>query len=132
MLVRCYGGNASVKKAKLLSLRKQYKNLNMKNGEKVPDYISRVIVITYQMKACGETLSEQTIIEKVLIFLTPQFDYIVVVIKHSKDVSTIRIEELQSSLEAQELRMTEIKSEREVEPALKASTDKKNHKHSLS
>ena len=35
-LIRCYGGDASVKKVKLQSLRKQYENLNMKNNEKVP------------------------------------------------------------------------------------------------
>ncbi|KAK2383975.1 hypothetical protein QL285_071375 [Trifolium repens] len=127
-LVRCYGGDASVKKVKLQSLRKQYENLNMKNNEKVPKYISRVIVITNEMKACGETLSEQVIIEKVLRSLTPQFDYIVVAIEHSKDLSTMRVEELQSSLEAHELRMTERTSEREAEQALKASFVKKDQK----
>ncbi|KAK2367554.1 hypothetical protein QL285_080824 [Trifolium repens] len=127
-LVRCYGGDASVKKVKLQSLRKQYENLNMKNNEKVPEYISRMILITNEMKACGETLSEQVIIEKVLRSLTPQFDYIVVAIEHSKDLSTMRVEELQSSLEAHELRMTERTSEREAEQALKASFVKKDQK----
>ncbi|KAK2383862.1 hypothetical protein QL285_071274 [Trifolium repens] len=127
-LVRCYGGDASVKKVKLQSLRKQYENLNMKNNEKVSEYISRMILITNEMKACGETLSEQVIIEKVLRSLTPQFDYIVVAIEHSKDLSTMRVEELQSSLEAHELRMTERTSEREVEQALKASFVKKDQK----
>src|SRR3954471_3385560 len=129
ILVRCYGGDVSVKKVKLQSLRKQYENLNMKNNEKVSEYISRVIVITNEMKACGETLSEQVIIEKILRSLTPQFDYIVVSIEHSKDLETMRIEELQSSLEAQELRLTERTSEREVEQALKASFVKKDQKH---
>ncbi|KAK2386221.1 hypothetical protein QL285_060140 [Trifolium repens] len=127
-LIRCYGGDASVKKVKLQSLRKQYENLNMKNNEKVPEYISRMILITNEMKACGETLSEQVIIEKVLRSLTPQFDYIVVAIEHSKDLSTIKVEELQSSLEAHELRMTERTSEREAEQALKASFVKKDQK----
>ncbi|KAK2363368.1 hypothetical protein QL285_088360 [Trifolium repens] len=126
-LVRCYSGDASVKKVKLQSLRKQYENLNMKNNEKVPEYISRMILITNEMKACGETLSEQVIIEKVLRSLTPQFDYIVVAIEHSKDLSSMRIEELQSSLEAQELRLTERNSEREVEQqALKAAGSESN------
>ena len=132
-LIRCYGGDASVKKVKLQSLRKQYENLNMKNNEKVPEYISRMILITNEMKACGETLSEQVIIEKVLRSLTPQFDYIVVAIEHSKDLSSMRIEELQSSLEAQELRLTERNSEREVEQqALKADSGKNYQKKSWS
>src|ERR1051325_10422523 len=64
--------------------------------------------------------------------LTPQFDYIVVVIEHSKDLETMRIEELQSSLEAHELRLIERTSERKVEQALKASFVKKDQKHSWS
>ncbi|KAK2458032.1 hypothetical protein QL285_005238 [Trifolium repens] len=132
-LIRCYGGDASVKKVKLQSLRKQYENLNMKNNEKVSEYISRMILITNEMKACGETLSEQVIIEKVLRSLTSQFDYIVVAIEHSKDLSSMRIEELQSSLEAQELRLTERNSEREVEQqALKADSGKNHQKKSWS
>lgn len=39
-LLLCYGGDASVKKVKLQFLCKQYKNLIMKNNEKVPGYIS--------------------------------------------------------------------------------------------
>ena len=54
--MRCYGGDAPVKKVKLQSLRKKYENLNMKNNEKVSEYISRVILITNEMKDCGETL----------------------------------------------------------------------------
>lgn len=58
------------------------------------DYISRVIVVTNEMKSCGEKLYEQVIIERVLRSLNPQFDYIVVAIQHSKDTSTMGIEEL--------------------------------------
>ncbi|XP_050900724.1 uncharacterized protein LOC127107480 [Lathyrus oleraceus] len=65
---------------------------------------------------------------KILRSLTPPFDYIVVEIKHSKDLITMRIKELQSNLEAQELHLTERNSEREVKQALKASFGKKNQK----
>src|SRR3954470_3270621 len=92
--------------------------------------MSRVILVTNEMKACGETLSKQVIIEKVLRSLTTQFDYIVVAIEHSKDLETMRIEELQSSLEAHESRLTERTFEREVEQALKASFVKKDQKQS--
>lgn len=44
----------------------------------------------------------------------------------------MRIEELQSSLDAQELHLTKRTSEREVEQALKASSSKKNQKQSWS
>ncbi|XP_058746260.1 uncharacterized protein LOC131619139 [Vicia villosa] len=63
-IVRCYGGKASVKKVRLQSIHKQYEILIMKKNEKVPHYISRMIMVTNEMKARGETLSEQVIIEK--------------------------------------------------------------------
>lgn len=100
----------------------------MKDNEKVPNYICRVILVTNEMRACGETLYEQVIVEKVLRSLTPQFDYIVVAIELSKDTNTMIIEELHSSLEAQELRMDERNFERESEEALKASFVKKSIK----
>ncbi|XP_050908893.1 uncharacterized protein LOC127122631 [Lathyrus oleraceus] len=132
-LVWCYGGDASMKKVKLQSLCKQYENLSMKNNEKVLDYISRVILITNEMKSYGETLFEESIIEKVLRSLTPQIDYIMVAIEDSKDLSTMRIGELQSSLEAQEFRLPERNSEMEVEQqSLKAASNKKYHKQSWS
>lgn len=57
---------------------------------------------------------EQLIIGNILRSLTLQFDYIVVAIEHLKDINTMRIEELQRSLEAQELRLIERNSERET------------------
>jgi hypothetical protein len=69
--VRCYSGDASVKKVKIQYLRKHYENLNMKNNENTPNYISRVILITNEIKSYGKTLSEEKIIEKVLRSLDP-------------------------------------------------------------
>lgn len=80
-LVQCYGGDAKVKKVKLQSLRKQYELLQMKDDERIVDYFSRVIAVTNQMKNCGETIAEQTIVEKVLRSLNSHFDYIVVAIE---------------------------------------------------
>ncbi|XP_050916159.1 uncharacterized protein LOC127131273 [Lathyrus oleraceus] len=131
-LVWCHDGDASVKKVKFQSLRKQYENLSRKNNEKVPDYNSREILITNEMKLCEETLSGESIIENVLRSLNPQFDYIVVAIEHYKDLSTMRVEELQSSPEAQALRLTERTSKREVEQTLRASFVKKDQKLSFS
>ncbi|XP_050876368.1 uncharacterized protein LOC127080082 [Lathyrus oleraceus] len=49
---------------------------------------------------------------------------------NEKDLSIMRAKVLQSSLEAQELRLTERTSKREVEQTLKESSSKKNQKHS--
>ncbi|CAL0334991.1 unnamed protein product [Lupinus luteus] len=57
------------------------------------------------MKALGEKISYQNIIEKVLRTLSPKFDHIVVAIEESKSLEEMKVEELQGSLEAHEQRL---------------------------
>lgn len=59
------------------------------------------------MRNCRKSLTHNNIVEKVLRTLIPLFDCIVVAIEESKDLSTMKIEELQSSLEAHEQRVNE-------------------------
>jgi len=77
------------------------------------------------MKACSKTISDQRIIEKIMRTLSSRFDFIVVAIQESKDVKTMKIEELHSSLEAHELMVSKRSSERSLQQALKAQTRKK-------
>ena len=70
------------------------------------------------MKSCGEKILNQMIIEKIMQTMIPSFEHIVVAIKESKDVESMKIEELQSSLEAQELRLIERGSVKPTKHAL--------------
>lgn len=58
-LIRCYGSDTLIKKVKLHSLLKQYKNLSMKNNEKISGYISGVIAIINVMKSYEKMLYKQ-------------------------------------------------------------------------
>lgn len=69
--------------------------------------------MTNQMKICGDTMTGQTIIEKVLRSLTSQFDFIVVAFEQTKNISVLKIEELQGNLKAHELCVTERRIEKE-------------------
>jgi len=59
-------GNARVKRAQLQRLRKSFKTLEMKIGEKVSDYFARVMEVTNDMRNCGEILEDVKIVEKIL------------------------------------------------------------------
>ena len=72
----------------------------MERAEKIAEFFTRLTLLRNQMKACEEELKDQMLIEKVLRTLTPKFDHIVVAIEESKDLTSMRLEELQSSLEA--------------------------------
>ncbi|GAU45877.1 hypothetical protein TSUD_401030, partial [Trifolium subterraneum] len=104
ILQKSYGGDAKVKKVKLQALKRQFELLEMKNDEAVAEYFTRVETLTNQMKNCGSTLSEEEMVEKVLRTLTHKFDYIVVTIEQTRDLSEIKMEDLQSTLEAHELK----------------------------
>ncbi|KAK2358763.1 hypothetical protein QL285_095917 [Trifolium repens] len=130
ILQKSYGGDAKVKKVKLQALKRQYELLQMKNDESVADYFTRLVTLTNQMKNCGGNLDEQETVEKVLRTLTSKFEHIMVTIEETKDLSEIKIEDLQSTLEAHELKHGERSHDKEDEQALfskfkKYQSDKK-------
>ncbi|XP_073223464.1 uncharacterized protein [Cicer arietinum] len=79
----------------------------MEEDEAVADYFNRVQVVVNQMRTIGESLTEVVIIEKILRTLTQRYDHIVVAIEESKDLDKMKVEDLQGSLEAYELRVRE-------------------------
>lgn len=91
-------------KVKLQSLRKQYEH-TMNYDEEIAELFSRLMMMTNQMKLCEEKITEVEKMEKVMRPLTSILEYIVVTIEKSKDLSEMKLEELQTYLEAHELRL---------------------------
>ncbi|XP_019427085.1 PREDICTED: uncharacterized protein LOC109335405 [Lupinus angustifolius] len=104
ILEKCNKGAEQLKKVRLQTMRRQYELLQMEVNEKVVQFFNRIICLTNQMKACGEAIADQAIVEKILRTLTPNFDH--------------------GSLEAHEQRLIE-RSTDKVSQALQAQTYKK-------
>ncbi|XP_019427229.1 PREDICTED: uncharacterized protein LOC109335549 [Lupinus angustifolius] len=113
-------GAEQLKKVRLQTMRRQYELMEMEMSERIAQFFNRIISLTNQMKACGEVIKDQTIIEKVMRTLTPNFDHIVVAIEESKNLAELKIEELQGSLEAHEQRLIERSTEKSTSQALQA------------
>ncbi|CAH9104519.1 unnamed protein product, partial [Cuscuta europaea] len=107
ILESSYAGISKLKAVRLQMLRRQYELLNMEPQESVSDYFNRILSITNLMKSCGETLKTRTIIEKILRTLPPQFDVTTSNIEESRDLDTMKIDELQGTLEVREHRLKE-------------------------
>jgi len=71
-------------------------------------------------------MNDQQIVEKIMRTLSSRFNFILVAIQESKDVKTLKIGELQSSMEAHELMVSERSSERSIRQALQVQTIKKD------
>ncbi|KAK2402327.1 hypothetical protein QL285_051858 [Trifolium repens] len=127
-LKKIYGGDEKLKGIKLQALRRQYEMMQMNEQETISEYLARMLALTNLMKSCGETMTDRSKIEKILRTLTEKFDHIVVAIEESKDLATMKIEELQASLEAHELRVKQRSSNKAVEQALQAKTQNKKGK----
>ena len=71
---------------KLQSLRGDFETLLITNGESISDFLSRAMAIVSKMRTYGEKISDETIVAKVLISLTPKFDHVVATIEEVKDL----------------------------------------------
>lgn len=93
-----FEGNAQVKRSILQALRRDFETLEMKPGEIVIDYFSRVMSVANKMRNYGEDMQDVKVVEKILRSLTEKFNYIVCSIEESKNIDQLSIDELESSL----------------------------------
>lgn len=117
-----YQGNARVRRAQLQTLRRDFELLAMKPSETVSDYFGRVMVVANDMRNCGEDMQDVKIVEKILRTLTEKFNYVVCSIEESKDIDTLSVDALQSSLLVHEQKFKKSSSEEQV---LKVSYDER-------
>ena len=93
ILEKYHDGGDKVNQVKLQSPRRKYEMMQMEDEQKIGDYFSKLCSLVNQMQTCGEVLTDQMVVEKVLRSLTPKFDFIVVAIQEAKDVKTMKVEE---------------------------------------
>ena len=95
-----------VKKVRIQKLRVDCESLLMKEFESVSNYTSKLLAEVNEMKrSYGETISDEQVVEKILCSLNEKFNFIVVAIEKSKDLSSMSIDQLMGSLQAYEKKL---------------------------
>ncbi|KAK3022536.1 hypothetical protein RJ639_047474 [Escallonia herrerae] len=121
-----YQGNTRAKRVQLQALRREFEALQMNFGESVSEYFSRATAIANKMRIHGEKLEDVTIVEKILRLMTSKFNFVICFIKESKDIDTLSIDELQSSLLVHEQKITQQDKEEQALQAAAATTTTTN------
>ena len=78
--------------------------LRMKDGESVREFADRVMGIVNRVHLHGEELTDQTVVEEVLVSVPERFEHKITSLEDSKDLTDMSIGELVSSLQAMEQR----------------------------
>lgn len=110
-----YQRSTKVKRAQLEALRREFEILVVKEEERVKTYFSTTLTIANETKAHSDELDQQGAVEKILRSMTQKFNYVACSIEESNDVSTMCIDELQSSLHIHEQRMLGQQEENVIE-----------------
>ncbi|XP_052477148.1 uncharacterized protein LOC128032572 [Gossypium raimondii] len=109
-----YQGNVRAKRALLQTLRGGFENLRMKPGETISDYFSKIMTIVNRMRTHREKLEDVAVIERILRFLLPKYNFIICSIEESKYLDALSVDELENSLIIHESKFILQESEEQV------------------
>ncbi|KAK2435811.1 putative mitochondrial protein [Trifolium repens] len=100
-----YEGNKQVKEAKANLLVHQYELFKMKDGEDIETMFSRFQILVSGLQVLDKSYTEADHVRKVLRSLPPKWRPKVTAFQESKDLDTVSLESLVSSLKSHEMEL---------------------------
>jgi hypothetical protein len=119
-----FHGNERTIQMQVLNLRREFEMQKMKDSETIRDFSDRLLSIVNKIRLLGEELSDQRVVEKILVTLPERFESKISSLEEAKDLSKISLGELLNALQAQEQRRT-IRQEESMEGAFPAKVQVK-------
>ncbi|XP_070035725.1 intracellular protein transport protein USO1-like [Nicotiana tomentosiformis] len=103
-------GTAQVKRSRVTLQYSQYENFSMKEGKTIQEMYTRFTTLTNVLKSLGRTLLEEDKVEKILTRVLPvSWESKITAIQESKNIETLKLDELIGNLNAYELRRQTMK-----------------------
>ncbi|KAA0032035.1 gag-pol polyprotein [Cucumis melo var. makuwa] len=107
-----YEGTSKVKISRLQLITSKFEAIRTTEDESVSDYNKRVLEIANESLLLGEKISDSKIVRKVLRSLPRKFDMKVTAIEEAHDITTLKRDELFSSLLTFEMATADKKSKK--------------------
>src|ERR1044072_2320621 len=118
-------GNSQVKETKALALIQKYETFRMEEEESVETMFSRFQMLVAGLRVLDKGYSTSDHVKKIIRSLPAKWRPMVTALKVAKDLNSISLEELISSLRSHEIELQEDEPRRKVKTvALKSSTRK--------
>ena len=111
-----FHGNTRTRQMQVLNLRREFETLKMKENELVKDFTERMLKVVNQIPVLGEQVTDQRIVEKVLVSFPERFEATISSLEESRNLSEITLSELINALQATEQRRA-IRKEETIENA---------------
>ncbi|KAM1271133.1 hypothetical protein ACFX13_032948 [Malus domestica] len=99
-----YHGGDQVRSVKLHNLRGEFEYARMRDDESLSSYRTRLNELINQMRTFGESLSNERLVQKVLISLSKPYGSICLVIENTKSLEIVELQEVVAILKSQEQR----------------------------
>ncbi|WJX67641.1 25S rRNA (cytosine(2870)-C(5))-methyltransferase [Trifolium repens] len=109
-----YEGNKQVKEAKANLLVHQYELFKMKHGEDIETMFSRFQILVSGLQILDKSYTEADHVRKVLRSLPPKWRPKVTAFQESKDLDTVSLESLVSSLKSHEMELMTDESTKKI------------------
>ncbi|XP_073113470.1 uncharacterized protein [Elaeis guineensis] len=108
-----------IRSMKVLNLIREFERLQIKESETIKEYSDKLIGIANKARVLGTDLTDNRLVQKILVSLPERFEATIASLENTKDLSQIKLAKLLSALQAQEKRRL-MRQEESVEGALQA------------
>ena len=103
-LKEMYMGSHRTRQMQVLNLKRDFEVLRMKDNESIKEYVDRLMEVVNKIRLLGEDLTDQRVVEKLLVSLPERFESKISSLEDSKDLTKISLAELVHAFQAQEQR----------------------------
>ena len=99
-----FRGDKKVRAVKLQGVRADFEYLRMSESESLDGYLAKLFATINNLKSLGEDVSENRIVQKLLMSLSRKYKSIVSIIEETRDLEVLRAEEVIASVKVYDKR----------------------------